>query len=312
MSAGPATLLNVQRGDLSVSGWSVVYTYQVFTTDGADPPDVVLTASGLPSFNSGLSYDPLSRATRFTPLKQADATNHWHVDVEYTRETANQQDRQQPPTLRPVQRSADVKWVTRALQQDKDGDPIVTSAKTPFNPPIEVSVPHPVVTFVRWEETFSTSTIKAYVGKVNASSFGAYDAGEVMCTKIAATEQWEQNADGEPTKYWQVTYEFEACYDASDKFEPFKVLDADFWFIDPDDAKRKPIYVDKDGVYHGDPDNANGAAPVPSPVPLFGPDTVISFEGDVIPALLIEDNVHYLEFSIYGEAEFNDLNLPVD
>jgi hypothetical protein len=306
MSAGPATLLLQDSGDETAEGFTYEETYQVFTTAASDDGSVVLTASGLPGFGAAFSADPLSRVSSRRPIRQQDATNHWQVQIRYSRETGQQIDNQQPPTLRPVQRSADVKWVTRALQQDKDGDPIVTSAKTPFNPPIEVSVPHPVVTFVRWEETFSTSTIKAYVGKVNASSFGAYDAGEVMCTKIAATEQWEQNADGEPTKYWQVTYEFEACYDASDTFEPFKVLDADFWFLDSSDSDtRKALYVDADGTLGTREDLSADAIPVPSPIPL-------DETGEPMVASRLPDDAHYLEFSIYGEAEFNDLNLPVD
>ena len=305
MSAGPANLMNVQRGELTANGWTQVHTYQVFTTDGTDGPDVVLSASGLPAFGASLAYDALSRVSRITPIKQSDATIHWEVEVEYSRETANSQDTQQPPTLRPVKRSASVRWTQRALQQDEDGEPIVTSAKTPFNPPIEIAIPHPVVRFTRWESSFTTSTIKAYVGKVNSSTFGAYDAGWVMCTNIEASEEWEQDADGNPQKYWMVTYEFEACYDDKDTFRPLQVLDADFWFLDPGDSnKRKPIFVLENGNYTGDAEAA-GATPVPSPIP-------ISSSGIVLQASEIPASIHYLEFNIYGQADFNALGLPVD
>lgn len=310
MSAGAATLLMRTSFNLTVREAEVQETYQVFTTDASDGADIVLGASGLPQLNAASPYDSLSRVVAVRPMRQEDSTVHWQVEVSYARGTGdNQQDHQQPPTLRPVQRSAAVRWVQRALMQDEDGNPIVTSAKTPFNPPIEVSLPHPVVRFVKWEESFSTSIIKAYVGKVNASAFGAYDAGCVMCTNIEATEQWEQDADGNPQKFWQVTYEFEACYDAQDTFRPLKVLDADYWFIDPDDDKRKPIFVDADGTYHGNPDDANGATPAPSPVPLDGPSGDL---GDVLQASEIPADIHYLEFNIYGEADFNALGLPVD
>lgn len=352
MSAGAAQLLNVQRGDLSVTGWSVVYTYQVFTTDGTDPPDVVLTASGLPAFNSALSYDPLSRATRFTPIKQEGATNHWHVDVEYTRETANQQDRQQPPTLRPVKRSASVRWVEKALQQGRtlydDQTPpqpyrqsIVTSARTPFNPPITISVAHSVVRFTRWEESFSTQTQRDYLGRVNSTQFGVFPAGWVMCTNIEANEEWEQDADGNPQKYWMVTYEFEACAGEADTFDPIKILDADFWFLDPDeddeDKKRKKIYIMPDGTYTGD-STAEGASEVPSPIPISGGIVLIAAGpyyrfprdtddpadivrvGDILTPNELTDNyigqpgglAHYLEFNVYELADFNELLLPVD
>lgn len=306
MSAGPANLMNVQRGELTAQGWTQVHTYQVFTTDGTDGPEEILAASGLPGFGSSLTYDALSRVSRITPIKQEDATNHWHVDVEYSRETANQQDNQQPPTLRPVKRSASVRWTQRALMQDEEGDPIVTSAKAPFNPPIEIAIPHAVVRFTRWESSFTTSTIKAYVGKVNSSTFGAYDAGWVMCTNIEASEEWEQDANGNPQKFWMVTYEFEACYDDKDTFRPLQVLDADFYFLDTADSnKRKLIYIDKTGTLGAEDDLAAGATPVPSPIPLTSTGAPIAAAG--LPAM-----AHYLEFNIYGEADFNALGLPID
>lgn len=308
MSAGAATLLNIQRGELTVNGWSQVHTYQVFTTDGTDGPDVVVTASGLPTFYSALAYDPLARASRITPIKQEDATNHWHVEVEYSRETGSQLDRQNPPTLRPVKRSATIRWVEKSLDKDKDGQPILTSAKTPFNPPITVQVPHIVARFVRWESSFSYTTIKTYAGKVNSTTFGPFPAGQVLCTNIEASEEWEQNGDGNLQRYWQVTYEFEASEDW-DKWKPFKILDADFWFIDPADSKRKPIFVDADGTYHGDPNDPNGATPVPSPVPLDGPSGDL---GDVLQSSELPQDAHYLEFDIYDEVDFNALNLPVN
>lgn len=307
MSAGPAVLKNEERGEETVQGFSVVRTYQVFTTDGTDGPDVVLTASGLPAFYSGLSYDPLARASRRTPIKQSDSTTHWMVEVEYTRETGSQQDQQNPPTLRPVKRSAGVRWVEKALQQDRNGDAILTGAKSPYNPPITVQVPHIVVRFQRWESTFSSSLIDTYAGKVNSSTFGAFSAGRVLCTNIEASEEWEQDADGNLQRYWLVTYEFEAS-ESWDTWDPFKVLDADFYFIDSADDERKLIYVDSTGTYGAVDDLEDDAVPVPSPVPLSGNPAT---PGDVLQASELPDDAYYQEYNIYETADFNDLDLPV-
>jgi hypothetical protein len=348
MSALPATLLLQDSGDETYEGFRYEETYQVFTTDASDNGQVALTASGLPSFDSPFSGDPLARVSSRRPTRQADSLTHWHVQVQYTRQRGNQQDTQQPPTLRPVRRSASIRWVQKALQQGRtlytsDTPPvpyrqsILTSAKTPFNPPIEIQLPHPVARFVRWEESFSTQTMKDYVGKVNSTPFGAYDAGWVMCTNIEASEEWEQDADGNPQKYWMVTYEFEACYNESDTFDPIKVLDADFWFLDPSEAdeskKRKSIYIKANGTYTGDSSEA-GATPVPSPVPISGglvgdgpiwrlptdSDDPGDIErvGDILRPDEIDDSgsqpslIHYLEFNIYETADFNALGLPVD
>lgn len=307
MSAGPATLKLRTTLNLTVREAEVQDTYEVFTTDSSDGADVVLTAAGLPTLNSASPYDVLSRVTAVRPMRQEDSTVHWLVEVSYSRGTGdNEQDHQQPPTLRPVRRYASVRWTQRALMQDEEGDPIVTTAKTPFNPPIEVAIPHPVVRFTRWESSFSTSIIKAYVGKVNSAAFGAYDAGWVMCTNIEASEEWEQDANGNPQKFWMVTYEFEACYDEQDTFRPLKILDADFWFLDTADSnKRKALYIDNTGTLGAEDDLAAGAIPVPTPIPLGS-------TGAPIAAAALPAQAHYLEFNIYGEADFNVLGLPVD
>lgn len=307
MSAGPATLLGTRRGDYTVNGWTVVETYQVITTDSTDGPDVVLTASGLPAFYAASSIDPLARAARFSPNQQPDATVNWHVEVTYERETGNQLDQQNPPTLRPVKRSTQTRWVEKALMQDVDGNPILTGAKTPFDPPLTVQVPHAVAIFQRWEATFSSATKDAYEGKVNSSSFGAYAAGRVLCTGLNGDEQWEQDASGNLQRYWLVTYEFEASQ-SWDPWRPFKVLDQDIWFIDPADSKRKLIYVDSAGYYGANNDGTAeaNAVPVPRAIPLAA-----SPAGDILQPSELPDSAHYLEFNIYQQADFNALALPV-
>lgn len=310
MSAGPATLLNIQRGELTVEGWTQVHTYQVFTTDGTDGPDVVLEASGLPSFNSALTYDPLSRVMRITPIKQRDATIHWEVEVEYGKERGSQEDTQHPPTNRRTVRSFSIRWVEKALMEDEEGNPILTSAKTPFNPPITISIPHPVIRFQRWEDpgSLTTALVRQYAGKVNSTDVGAYVAGEVLCSNIEGTEQWEQDENGDLLLYCLITYEFEACVGVFDMFRPQRVLDCDYWFLDPtQDGKRVPIFVDKNGNYHGNPDDPLGATPAPTPVPLAA-----SPAGDVLQPAELPDAAHYLEWNVLGEVDFGPLNLPFD
>lgn len=310
MSAGPASLLNIQRGELTAEGWTQVHTYQVFTTDGTDGPDVVLGAAGLPAFNSGLAYDALARAQRITPIKQTDATIHWHVEVEYGRETASDQDSQNPPTLRPVKRSSGVRWVEKALMVDKDGKAILTGAQTPFDPPITVQVPHYVAKFQRWEDSFSTSAADAYLGKVNSSAFGAYAAGRVLCTNIDASEEWEQNEDGDLQRYWLVTYEFEASQEF-DPWQPLKLLNADVWHLDASGV-RKLTYVDSAGDYGSKEDLEADAVRVPKPVPLSDANGTTATVGFPIAAEYLPDEANYLEFNIYDEADFNGLDLPVN
>ncbi len=301
MAAEPATLLLDQSGDETTDGFSFRETYRVITTSASDGPGVVLNAPGLPLFFQAHSGDPFARVNSRRPIRQTDARTHWHVEIGYAYGKSNDQDQQNPPTLRPVKRAAKIRWVEKALMKDRDGKPIITGAKTPFNPPLTVSIPHSVASFQRWENSFSTATQRQYAGAVNSSSFGAFDAGEVLCTDLSASEEWEQNEDGDLQRYWLVNYEFEAALDP-DKWEPRSILDADFWFIDSADSKRKPIYVDSDGTYGG-PDLENGV-PVPTPIPLDS-------GGEVLQASELPESANYLEFSIAREADFNALGLPV-
>jgi hypothetical protein len=309
MSAGPATLKLQTSGDETIEGFALTETYEVFTTDSSDGPLEVLNAPGLPVFGAGSSFDALSRALSRRPIRQNDSTNHWLVEVTYSRETGtSQQDKQNPPTLRPVKRSAKVRWVEEAVMEDLDGNPILTSAKTPFNPPMTMAVPHLVLSFQRWESSFNSSTITQYVGAVNSTTFGGRAPSRVLCTNIEASEEWEQDGDGNLQRYWLATYEFEVKDGFFSGWNPVRVLDADFWFIDPGDNKRKPIFVDVNGNYHGDPADANGATPVPSPVPLSG---VPGSVGDVLQPAELPGSAHYLEFDMYYEADFNALGLPL-
>ena len=307
MPALAAELLNQTRTDESVEGYEIQELYQVRTTDASVDAFDVLAAPGLPALNSPFGSSFLTRVSNRRPFRPDHrAPTYWHVEVAYRKDRSSQEDRQNPPTLRPVVRSAGIRWVERALMMDKDDNAIITSAKTPFNPPLTASFPHPVVTFVRWEETFSTATQLQYGGKVNSETFGVYEPGYVLCSNIGASEQWELDASGVLKRYWQVTYEFEASPEL--KWRPAQILDADYWFIDPDDSKRKPIYVLPDGTYTGDP-TEEGAAPAPTPIPLKGEAPNL---GNVLVPADIPEFLHFLEFNLHDQVDFNALNLPVD
>jgi len=315
MAVSSVNKLRDESGDQTVEGFTYRETWQVRTTNGDDTSDVVLSAVGLPTLGQQFGGDPLSIVSSRRPVRDSDSRVVWNVEIGYSREKASQEDKQQPPTLRPVKRSTGTKWVEKALMRDNtrsaafpDGKPILTSAKTPFNPPITITVPHPTASFMRWENatgpnSFSTQTKINYEGKVNSAQFGVFTAGYVLCTGINGSEEWEQDANGTLKRYWMVTYEFEYNPDG---WNPTLLLDEDYWFIDPADSKRKPIYVDPDGAYGG-PDLANGV-PIPSPIPLSG---VAGSVGDVLQASELPESVHYLEFNIYLEADFNALGLPV-
>lgn len=303
MPALAAELLNQTRTDESVEGYEIQELYQVRTTDASVDAFDVLAAPNLPAMNTPFGSSFLTRVANRRPFRPDHrAPTYWHVEVAYRKDRSSQEDRQNPPTLRPVVRSAGIRWVRRAVMKDKDGNAFLTSAKTPFNPPYEMDFPHPTATFVRWQDTFTTATQLQYAGKANSVAFGAYEAGYVLCSDISASEQWELDAEGVLKRYWQVTYVFEASPEL--KWHPHQILDADYWFIDPDDDKRKPIYVMPDGTYTGDA-TEEGAAPIPTPIP-------IGADGDIIDADDLPDDANFLEFNVTDEVDFNALNLPVD
>jgi len=306
MAAGIARLKLDERADETAEDFEYSQTWEVFTSDPADDANTVLAAPGLPLYGDAFPSDNGSRVSSRQP-RRMDDLYHWQIDVQYKRQKQSDEEKQNPPTLRPVRRSASTRWVERALFKDRAGKIIATDGtNTPFNPPITVAVPHPVVTFTRWESSFSTSIQKAYCGKVNSTAFGAYDTGTVMCTDISASEEWEQNAFGQLQRYWQVTYEFEAAPHGDwDKYEPTYILNQDVFHMNPSGTKRLATYIDSAGSLGASDDLLADAIPVPYPVPIYE-------NGLIIDIADLPDAAHFIEFHIYEPADFNALNLPVN
>ncbi len=306
MSAGPATLKLQTTADQTIEGTTLTETYEVFTTSNTDGPLEVLAASGLPFLGQSSSIDGLSLVTSRRPVRQSDSTTHWLVEITYSRQKASDQDTQNPPTLRPVKRWTGTRWVERALMKDEDGNPILTSAKSPFNPPITVQVPHSLIFFQRWVDAgdFTIAKKRMYEGKTNSSSFGGEAAGRVMCTAYNGTEEWEQDGDGNVGRYWIENFEFEICFDEADTFRPIKVLDCDYFGLNPSKSfKRMAIFIDANGDYTFD-STAAGAVPVPQPV-------CIDSSGAYIPASGLPTGAHYLEWNTVPQVDFNGLMLPL-
>lgn len=125
----------------------------------------------------------------------------------------------------PLDQEPEVEWsfasyervADRALDDDNEPTiPIVNTALDPFDPPVELDDPRPVLTVtvnLAWE-AFNPALAYSYRNAVNADEFFGVPAGYVKAMPPRARKV----VHPEVGRYWQVTYEFHFNPDGWVKF----------------------------------------------------------------------------------------------
>jgi hypothetical protein len=180
---------------------------------------------------------------------------------------------------------------------DTSGNPILNSAKCPFNPALTATRYEPVLSCVRNEVSFSESTPQAYVGAVNSATFKGAAANFCMCVGIQAQEQIYTTEAGSQTPYYAVTYNF-----AFRLYYPWqaKVLNAGVEQLDPSSSPAGKLIkiLDDMGQPKTEPwplDSSGHAIPPPGLSPYPG------YTGTGSP--------YYQTYIIYPQVDFNALGL---
>lgn len=296
--------------------------WKVIVDDPNDDDSIVLAASGIPGLLLPHPNDGTSLVVRREATRRSVEWSEWFVSVYYSRQPGSTEDRQSPPTLRPVIRSASVRSVQMAVTSMKVADensangfkivPItIKGTGTPLDPPLMITRYLPVVRFRRWESSFSTQTQRDYCGRVNKTPFGAYGPGEVMCTNIEGEEEYENDGNGTIIKYWHVTYEFAAD---TNGWQP-RVVNADYFCINSD-GNRVALHLDTDGAQINPPDGT----PVSTPQILWAVADGQTAVGTMATSAEVTDAVADETFNdkftfvpeIIPTADFNQLQLPVN
>jgi len=261
---------------------------KIAEVDGAPPADVeceARDAAALPSLGHPHDWDTNAVLVRKS-VKPTESRLIWIVDCEY--ETPEAPSLLPNPLNDPVSITWGVNEYTEVADEDKDGDPILNSAKDWFDPPLEHAVYLPVVTMVRNDATFNPNIAVGYVGSVNkdAVTIAGYTAG---ARKARCLEYGGKSAERNGVAYYVVTYRIEFNYKRYDR----SVVDQGIRRMD---GAGKKVRINVGNVASGEP--------VTEPVRLDG--NGVPLADDAAP-----DATIYRTFRIETEKTFAALNLPV-
>lgn len=211
---------------------------------------------------------------------------HWTANVNYSSRTPDP-DKSGPAKSgydNPLDEPPVIKWssgtTTEIIEKDINGVAILNSAGEPFDPPVEIQVPQPKLTISRNEASFSGTDALDYVYTVNTASFAGGAAGTVLCVGINADDSYSNGV-----QYWKVTYEFLYRRQGWQK----SLLNQSMMYKTGGNWKR---ITDDAGQF------------ITDPVPIDELGQVI--DRDNLPA-----SASFLDFDVYEEKNFGDLNLPV-
>lgn len=203
-------------------------TFRVTCSTPKDGPSVVMAAASVPSvygaYSSGNDSDSGALAERIS-VKE-DGFCQWIAEVTYSTFTPDPAQNEDDPTNRaPVMRWSSALYQVPVVEA-LDGTPIVNSAGDPFDPPIERDDKRMVLSYERYETTYSPALSVDYACAVNEDPFLGFAAGLARCNSIEAERHYEK---GE--WLWKVRYEFEfrrEGWRARPLDQGFRYLDAAF------------------------------------------------------------------------------------
>jgi hypothetical protein len=188
-------------------------TFRVLTNAVTDGPRTAIVAVGIsigdqyiPSSNS-VEWDLDAYATQITATNEEGDQLGWIVTVEYSWFSANIAGggAYQNPLAMPI----DVSWSFRnqeiVAEYDNNGNAVLNTANDPFDPPLVIDDPRPLLTVVRNEPTYNIPLVYQYRNAVNADSFAGFDPAMARVIQISGKSAFHQDAGW----YWAVTYEFE-------------------------------------------------------------------------------------------------------
>ena len=197
--------------------------YQVFTTPNATEYDV-LQAPGIPA--AGSSYDTNFAAVYAGSARpQRQSPTYWIVTVDYNGEVAfgsggNQNNQVQSPLFAPAVVDWDDVEAELEIDEDFDGNPIVTANGEPING-VRRLFADQTVTIKKNMLTFNPYVQARYRHSVNSDSFLGWPAGTAKMMKLRANGVASPDVPG--GGYYQVTAVIQFRY-------PYKTTPEKAWY----------------------------------------------------------------------------------
>lgn len=275
------------------AGPAYIREFTAYCSSIFDGPQTLLTSGTFPVvgqawvFGSEFNEDAICQTVTVT--KQEDHGRWtdgsvcylWDIRCEFR---INQPDSSTPPSLpenpllRPVIIRGNTSFYSEFSQKDKDGNPIINSAKELF-PPHEVEKDLVEFEFVRNEAVSPAGFARFYAGRVNQSPIWGAPERSIRCLGIAWEKQYENGYE-----FYSCTYRFAFKED----LWQLELVDNGFNELKGSPQKLVPILLD-DGTRPTEPFKLNGSG--------------AKLADNAAPVLLPK-------FNIYKEANFGSLGLP--
>jgi len=186
--------------------------YKVILDDPTDGAAVARTAddgsTAVPDIGDAYPSDSSADVVRVDPMETGSRLI-FDVRVDYETPGARgpgDDERSDDPLSDPVKVSWGSWTETRAVIKDRDGNPIVNSANFWFDPPVEETFHHPMVTITRNVSSYDPDDADEYIDTVNADSLTI--AGLTVAAGTAKLVRWDaDNNERNGTEYFTETYE---------------------------------------------------------------------------------------------------------
>lgn len=288
-------------GGVSDRTYTVVYRAEV--NDQRYMPTTINHAAGLPAYGDFFQYtpegetDPTSWDLMSVLLKKrskledpATSKTRWLITLEYGPQQEGPTGAESgeivssPLDEKPRISGSFVEYL-RAIDKDVDGDPIETTSKEPFDPPVEIEDGILEISVTKNYAAIDLTALANLRGKVNSDAIfgGAVEAGLARAKGFSFQQKWHANSPYyELTSTIQIKSEWvvrklnQGFFEWIDTFETpaqYRILDTD------KTPKQSPSLLDEDGLRL-----PRGGMTPPDPV--------------------------YLPFTVYESASFAILDLP--
>lgn len=293
------------KGGVSAAGdrvWTVVY--RVLTNDRNDGPLTVLSSTSLPSFLSQYEYGNEQDIGAYRTSYEADLVSEkdslkaWNVTCVFSSVSTTyvgvralvKPNSLWPdnPLLQVPEVSGDWLDMDEPVTVDKDGTPVVNSAKDRFDD-LTKEVGFPTLVITKNYADLNFLTLQTYMHAVNSQTFWGLPARYWKLSRAP----WRVLFYGPGYPYFQISYEFRARYGSWD-FEP---LDAGWRKVS---GNTKVLCTDGKGM------------PLTRPAELDGTGAQLPDTADETDFVYCDGTVTGLgPFRVYEEADFAGLFIPV-
>jgi len=227
-----ATWLNILKWELSRDDEghrTYDVTSKVLTSDVADGPLSVLSASGLPAVGSywaiGNDEDLYAYCTPYAQVSCAGQENEintlWHVKQKFTTQAMRRCNSAgiDDPLAEPAKLSGGFRSYSEEAITDRHGDLLLmSSGELMRGDVLLVERGRPTVRVSINVSSLPLSTFAQYRGGVNDDTLWGLPARTIRLADIT----WERNVYGTCNYYYTITYEFEVKYETWNRFIPDK------------------------------------------------------------------------------------------